>query len=233
MDSHHKEVLDDLGNISHDLKDVEDGIKKDKKPIYFIISLLIVLLLIITVIPAYYIKIDPRPSNVPTIDEIIPANYSNVIVNNTLHGITGTSDYLLLVEADNPLIKQSAVKIATQSCDSGKVCQAKAIFEFVQDNIEYVSEKDEYIEMPDEVLITRGADCDGTAVLIASLMQSIGIPTRFVFIPGHVYVQVYLEDALKKYKSEYHWISVDPTCRYCDFGEIPKDNVDVEKVIVT
>ncbi len=228
MNRHQKEVIKDLGEIREDLNEI----KKDRGPWFAILSLFLILILLVTLVPVYYVKIDPRPRDVPSIDEVLPENTSQLIIENVLYNISSKQDYLLIVDYEDNLIKQTATKIAVQSCDSGKVCQAKAIFEFVRDNIKYVSEADEYIETPAEVLITGGADCDGHSILTASLMQSIGIPTRFVFIPGHVFVQVYLEDAMEKYKADYHWINVDPTCSYCDFGEIPKDNSEYEFFVV-
>jgi len=57
-------------------------------------------------------------------------------------------------------------------------------------------------------------------VLLASLLDAIGVQTRLVFIPNHVYVQAYLPEALKKYKFEEDWVNLDATCFNCEFGQI-------------
>ena len=143
------------------------------------------------------------------------------------------NEFLSLLNPNDPLIKQTATKIATYSCNGNKVCYAKAIFYFVRDNFDYVSDpRTEYVESAREVLATGGSDCDGIAVLLANLEQAIGIETRFVFITGHVYVQIKLDDAMKKYKIEDSWINLDATCDYCGFGEIPYKNIESKKSYV-
>jgi transglutaminase-like putative cysteine protease len=74
-----------------------------------------------------------------------------------------------------------------------------------------------------------GADCDGLSILLANLEMAIGVPTRFAFIPGHSYVQVKIDAAPKKYKEADGWISLDPTCRHCDFGEVPYSTMNKNK----
>jgi transglutaminase-like putative cysteine protease len=227
MHKEHEEILNEVLNEKHEHKPES----KAWKPIYTIISLFLALILVAWIIPSYVVKIDPIPKDIPTYDEVVP---EFEFVENDKHSITSHQDYLLFLDPSNSLIKQIATKIATESCESGsRVCQAKALFYFVRDEFDYVSESDEYIETAEEVLITGGSDCDGAAVLLANLMQSIGIPAQFAFVPRHVFVQVYLNEALNKYKTEDEWINVDPTCRYCNFGEIPGKYADVEIEIVS
>ena len=76
------------------------------------------------------------------------------------------------------------------------------------------------------MLVTRGGDCDDHAVLLANLMRSIGIYTDFVHVPRHVYIRIYLPEAPKKYLDEEGWIELDPTCKHCEFGEIPRQYWD-------
>jgi len=71
------------------------------------------------------------------------------------------------------------------------------------------------------------------AVLLANLEMAIGIETRFVFIPDHVYVQIKLDEAMKKYKTDDGWINLDATCSYCEFGEIPYQNIESKKSYVS
>ncbi|MDD5087145.1 MAG: transglutaminase-like domain-containing protein [Candidatus Nanoarchaeia archaeon] len=203
---------------------------KGRSPIVYILALFMILLLILWIVPHYKIKIDPEPKNIPSKEDILPEKIDFVERNST---IFARSQFIELIDPNDPLIKQTASKVASQSCDSGKVCQAKAIFYFVRDNFNYVSDPEtEYIESAREVLATGGADCDGIAVLLANLQEAIGVETRFVFIPGHVYVQIKLEDALKKYKTQDDWINLDPTCSYCEFGEIPYQNIESRKTYV-
>ena len=59
------------------------------------------------------------------------------------------------------------------------------------------------------------------AILLANLLLSVGVNTRFAFVPGHVYVQVKIDEAKQKYKGEDGWITLDPTCKSCSFGQVP------------
>ncbi len=201
--------------------------ERGRNPLVYIIALFLVLMLIIWIVPYYSIKLDPEPKNIPEKESILPANITIEKRNTTF---VTRNEFLSLLNPNDQLIKQTASKVASQSCNSEKVCQAKAIFYFMRDNFDYVSDpRTEYVESAREVLATGGSDCDGMAVLLANLEQAIGIETRFVFIPGHVYVQIKLDEAMKKYKTDDGWISLDATCSYCSFGEIPYINVKKTK----
>jgi transglutaminase-like putative cysteine protease len=90
----------------------------------------------------------------------------------------------------------------------------------------------DYVKSAQESLKTTGGDCDDASVLAANLLQAVGIRTRFVFIPGHVYIQAYLPDALKRYKTEDNdFVSLDLTCRSCSIGELPYSDFEAEKKI--
>lgn len=201
-------------------EEIEEELEKKKSPLKYILAAILVFILVLMIIPYYGIKLDPRPSYIPTIKEVLP---KNIIIENQTHKVNSLSDFKKFVTPNDPIIREIAVKIATSSCKKSKVCQAKAIYYFIRDNIKYVSDphKFEYAETAKEVLITSGSDCDGHAILLASLEESIGIKSRFVFVSQHVYIQIYLPEALKSYKSEDDWISLDATCKSCNFGEIP------------
>ena len=205
--------------------------EKGRSPFVYIIALFMVLLLILWIVPYYSVRLDPEPKNIPSKESILPANITVGERNTTL--IT-RNEFLSLLNPNDQLIKQTASKVASQSCSSEKICQAKAIFYFVRDNFDYVSDpRTEYVESAREVLATGGSDCDGMAVLLANLEEAIGIETRFVFIPDHVYVQIKLDEAMKKYKTDDGWINLDATCSYCEFGEIPYQNIESKKSYVS
>ena len=188
-----------------------------KSPIKWILAIFLIFILILMIVPRYAVKLDPEPKIIPKLGEVLPLDIT--IINNS---INNREDFLKLVQPNDPIIKQVADKIATISCNSNKICQAKAIFYFVRDNLDYVSDPNrfEYVKSARESLISGGGDCDDASVLLANLEEAIGIKTRFVFIPGHVYIQLWLPKALSRYKTEDDWISIDPTCNNCEFGEI-------------
>lgn len=52
----------------------------------------------------------------------------------------------------------------------------------------------DYVQFPRETLRRKIGDCDDTTALMASLLESIGVETAVVDIPGHVFVMANLED---------------------------------------
>ncbi|TKJ17082.1 hypothetical protein CEE44_00925 [Candidatus Woesearchaeota archaeon B3_Woes] len=195
-----------------------------KGPIKWIISLFLILLIILWFIPAYGVKIDPRPSYIPTIDEVV---VSKIEVDETHHN----SISLELVKGSDPVIKEIADKIVVKACQNGgRVCHSKALFYFVRDNFNYVSDPTEYeyIKTAKESLVSGGGDCDDASVLLANLLDAVGIETRFVFIPRHVYLEGYLPEALNRYKTQ-SWVVLDATCKNCGFGEMPYQNQNKRK----
>lgn len=194
-----------------------------KGPIKYIIMLFLLLIIVLWIFPAYSVKLNPEPKYIPSIKEVLPPN---LILANKTTTIEKKEDFLALIKPDDPVIKQIANKIAAISCDGNKICQSKAIYYFVRDNFEYVSDpvKNEYIETPLESLFTGAMDCDGYAILLTTLQESIGINTQLVFIPSHVFVRINLPEASKRYKKG-DWIYLDGTCKECDFGELPLQDV--------
>ena len=224
----------------HDIDDIQAHIEDDyekepwhKGPLRFILGLFLLLLIVSMAIPFYGIKTNPSPKQIPTIDDIFPNGIEGTIGNKTL--INQREDYYSLVHSDEPIVKLAADRIAVASCASpSKVCYAKAIFYFTRDNFQYVNDPSaiEYVKTARQSLMSKGGDCDDASVLMASLLQAVGIRTRFVFEPGHVYIHALLPEALKKYKSDGDWVSLDGTCRYCEFGEISVRSINKEKNII-
>lgn len=75
--------------------------------------------------------------------------------------------------------------------------EVRVLHAFVRDKIRYVRDVRgiESLQTPDKTLEFHSGDCDDKAVLVASLLESIGHKTRFVavgFAPGrfqHVYAE--------------------------------------------
>ncbi|MBR9699917.1 transglutaminase domain-containing protein [Candidatus Woesearchaeota archaeon] len=199
-------------------------------PLTYILGLFLILILLVWFIPARAVKIDPNPTYIPTIQEVAPAAIE--VERNPAFIIQ--EDFPRYVKPSDPVIKQTADKIVTLACEGNKICHAKAIFYFVRDNFQYVSDPAgyEYIKSARESLASTGGDCDDASILAANLLGAVGIRTRFVFIPGHVYIQAYMPDALKRYKIEdKDWVSLDLTCTNCGFGELPYRTSTQRKIV--
>lgn len=200
----------------------EEEQKKEKGPFIYLIAAGLIFLIALMIIPVYTIKLDPEPKTIPKIEDVILTKIE--INNNKSHEIYSLQDLAKFVQPNEPIIKQTATKISTLSCENSKVCQAKAIFYFVRDNLKYVADPPkEYVEEPKELLLTEGGDCESGSILLASLEEAIGVDAQLVLIKNHAYVRIKLDDALKKYKKD-DWIYLDWTCSKCKFGEIPWDD---------
>lgn len=46
----------------------------------------------------------------------------------------------------------------------------------------------DYLQYPSQTLMYRGGDCDDLSILYCSLLESSGIDTAFITIPGHIYM---------------------------------------------
>lgn len=114
-------------------------------------------------------------------------------------------------------IRNLAVQITTAGFLNGMGLQqkdfegeARRIHAFVRDDIRYVRDTDgvELLHDPVTLLQTGAGDCDDKAILLASLLGSIGHPTRFIAVAfepdvySHVWVQDYLNGA---------WVDLEPT----------------------
>lgn len=195
-----------------------------RNPLWAIAALLGALILILSLIPLYGIPKNPEPRNIPSLEEIpLQDNEGEAFFDNPSRG-----RYPGYVSPDVE-IKRVADFIVTESCPEAiKTCYAKALYYFVRDELQYVNDPTayEYVKTPKEALTTRGGDCDDAAVLLANLLEAVGIETRFVFIPGHVYIQAWLPDMPGLFK-EAGWTSLDPTCADCGFGDVPySDRID-------
>ncbi len=222
-----EDLIKEAQEIQRELQGAEHDVKKTKNPILIILGFVVALLLIMMIVPQYSIKLDPSPKEIISLEEL------NVNLEAEHHNYT-LSNYESYRYLYNPSdVKIIADKIASYSCKNKKVCQAKAIFYFVRDNFDYISDPtySEYVKTSTESLAVGGGDCDDASVLLINLLGAVGIKPMLVFIPGHVYVQAYIPEALSKYQTD-GWVNLDATCEYCKFGEIPRKNEDKVKVII-
>lgn len=107
--------------------------------------------------------------------------------------------------------------------------QVDRTFHWVKQNIRYVHDvRDvETLATPKATLEVRSGDCDDMATLLASLLESIGHPTRFIALafdnnPSFSHV---LTEARSGSNSQ--WLSLDPTVAKATVGWKPRDATNV------
>lgn len=117
-------------------------------------------------------------------------------------------------------IRQAALSVVGGLDSKDWYREALSVWNFVKENIRYVRDINgvETIQTPDKTLEFGQGDCDDQAVLIASLLEAIGHPTRFVAIgltPANNYQHVYTETKIGN-----KWIPLETTEDW-PFGSIP------------
>lgn len=205
----------------------------EPKPWYWMIKwaigIFLILILILWVIPNYAIKLDPEPNYSPSVEEVF--EFSGDLSNEKY---SLSRDRGILIDPSDPVVKRTANKIASLSCDKGgDVCYAKALFYFVRDRFNYISDPIdiEYIERFEEFIMNGGGDCESGTIVLANLIEAVGVDAQFVMVPGHAFLRIWLPDAIPRYKMD-DWIYLDWTCSNCEFGQLPMQYIDVEKRVL-
>lgn len=133
-------------------------------------------------------------------------------------GLAGVRDTLRIMSSlvnhykKSPLIRHVTVTLTANFPQKDFYREVDAIHKFVRDQIRYVRDirKVETLQTPEYTLINRVGDCDDKSVLAATMLESIGHPTRFVavgFQPkkcSHVFTEV-------KIGGKGPWIPVETT----------------------
>lgn len=219
-----KEILKHAKEIEAEI-DYEEEERRKSGPLKWILGIFLLLIVVGWLIPSYGIKENPTPGEIPGVEDVL---VGEVVLSNDTIKVVAREDYLKLLNPRDVVVKRAADRIVNIACGSkGVVCNAKAMFLFVRDNFNYIPDPYafEYVKSARESLVLGGFDCEDGSILVANLLEAVGIRTRFVLIPKHMYVQAYLPDAPRTYKTEDDWISIDVTCKNCDFGELPYQNV--------
>ncbi len=201
----------------------EGGEKHRRGPVIIILALFLLFIVVMMSVPYYSVRLDPSPKHIPSLKEL---NASRLAVNVNLSKFATRSrmgnPYTAKITPSDPVVKRTADIIAEGCPSASRVCDAKGMFYFVKEKISYVNDPvdREYVKYPRETLFTGNGDCDDKAVLLSSLLEAVGIRTRLVFVPRHVYVEAELPKALSHYKNKEGWVSLDATCESCSFGEV-------------
>jgi transglutaminase-like putative cysteine protease len=125
----------------------------------------------------------------------------------------------------NPDMVSAARSIVYLQPPKDDAAEAAALFRFVQGRVRYVRDVHEVetLATPGVTLDTLSGDCDDHATLLATLLEAIGFPTRFVVTgysePGvfeHVYLQVFVNGPLGS-----EWVACDSTEPYGFGWEAP------------
>jgi transglutaminase-like putative cysteine protease len=120
-------------------------------------------------------------------------------------------------------VRTKAVELVNGYRQKDWIAELKSLHAFVRDKIRYTKDITdvETIQTPDVTLRVKAGDCDDKVVLLCSLLESIGHPTRMVaigFRPDE-FVHVYLESRVGS-----TWIPAETT-EPVEIGWAPKNVV--------
>lgn len=187
-----------------------------RKPIA-IIGILLLLVLVLSSIPVYFISVNPPPDR-EYISKFDLTSEERAAFNSENTSFDSINEALSNVFPDK--YRSIAVRLSTNACSSSsKLCYAKALFYYSQ-NIRYINDPSarEYVQLPDETLTLLAGDCDDKSVLLASLLESIGIDADVGVTSNHAFVRAQLEDA-PFWINRDSYVYLDPSS-YKEFGEI-------------
>ena len=110
-----------------------------------------------------------------------------------------TSEYMSkkandMVDPTDPIVREVAVGIAKKYPGRYNVYQLSALFDFVSENIEYISDPRgaDYWAKPSETLALGAGDCEDQAILLVSLIEAIGGTTRLYVTEDHMFAATYI-----------------------------------------
>lgn len=147
-------------------------------------------------------------------------------------GVEGIRETLVLMRSivrkskSDPVVIEAARSITSHLAPKDWAGEVRALFSFVRDRVRYVMDPNgvETLATPARLLRTKTGDCDDKVTLLASLLEAIGHPTRFVavgFEPGaltHVYLETKIKDV---------WIPLETT-EPVAMGELPFAQFEVK-----
>lgn len=112
----------------------------------------------------------------------------------------------------SPIVLQKATELTRRCPGKDWRCEAAALHQWVRDAVRYQLDVNgvETIRTPELTMRERAGDCDDKAVLLASLLEAAGHPTRFIALAfgpspapySHVLVETRIAD---------EWIAAETT----------------------
>jgi hypothetical protein len=112
----------------------------------------------------------------------------------------------------DPFVIESARLIVLNCPAKARAQEVAALFQFARDHVRYVSDvlDEETLSPAWYTLHTRSGDCDDKSVMLASMLEAIGIPTRFV-LAGYTDPRVFEHVYLEAVDDEGNGVALDPT----------------------
>jgi len=99
-------------------------------------------------------------------------------------------------EAMDPgIVRNLAVSIVSPNSENPVI----SLHRYVHERVSYVDDPkgEEYIATPCETILTGGGDCEDHAILFASMLESVGIDAKMIWLKGeHTFVGIQIEEEI-------------------------------------
>lgn len=189
-----------------------------KRPAVIILGLIVVLILIASFIPLYSVKVNPPPDREVIKDFHIASNDKEMLEN--LNESASSTINGAISKLSPQDYRSVSVGLSTDACEtSSKLCYAKALYYYSQNNIRYINDPAarEYVQLPGETMLSKAGDCDDKSVLLATLLESIGIDADVGITSNHAFVRAKVDAPF--WISRNGYVYLDPSSSK-DFGEV-------------
>lgn len=119
-------------------------------------------------------------------------------------------------------VRETALSLIADVAPKNWRGEVNALFVFVRDHIRYTRDIRgvETLQIPTVTLDLSSGDCDDKSTLLASLLESVGHPTRFVAVgykSPDSYSHVYVESRINN-----RWVALDATMPHA-IGWAPRE----------
>lgn len=109
------------------------------------------------------------------------------------HGIRMARAPVFLVDAGDPYVRAVAEYLGDLSEGYGEYMRVSVALAFTQTATPYIADEElygcgEYWAVPSETLRYHGGDCEDTAILLASILEAMGIEWKLLKYPDHLAV---------------------------------------------
>ncbi len=105
--------------------------------------------------------------------------------------------YLSRIDYRDKQINILTTRIVVDTHDN-EVMKARAILDFVSNEIHYISDPGdgvEFVKDPVSTLIAGGGDCEDQTLLLCSMLETVGVKTYIAFTDDHVFALVWFNQS--------------------------------------
>lgn len=221
---------EDLKEAIKEAETAPPKVKPDRKPLYLIFGLIVLLIFVLSAIPYYSVNVNPPP-DFSKVESFQLTDAEKTRLENLTGGARGISQAIQLVNVND--YRTITNRLVTEACSTtSNLCFAKAIYHLVQSQTTYVSDpKIQYVQSPAETLLSGAGDCEDKSLLVAAMLESIGIDADIGVTDDHAFVRAQLPQAPFWLRhGEYVWLDPSSTKKFSQISFNAKEVIKFYEV---